>query len=66
MKYTLGIDVGGTKIASALVEKGLKLTDLKVVSISQTDFVRQLIELFKHQNDFDSFYLQVDKNGQYP
>src|SRR6185436_15788701 len=59
MKYTLGIDVGGTKIASALVENGLKLHNLKVEPTSQTDLVRQLIELIRNQKDFDAIGLAM-------
>ena len=59
MKNILGIDVGGTKIASALVENGLKLKNLQVVATSQTDLVRQLIELIKNQADFDAIGLAV-------
>lgn len=59
MKYVLGIDVGGTKIASALVENGLKLKNLQVVATSQTDLIRQLIELIKNQKDFDAIGLAV-------
>jgi predicted NBD/HSP70 family sugar kinase len=67
MKKILGIDVGGTKIASALVENGLELKDLRVEPTSQIDLVRQLRELIKSQKNFDAIGLampgQVLPNG---
>jgi glucokinase len=59
MKKILGIDVGGTKIASALVEDDLKLKNLSLVKTSQIDLVRQLIELVRDESNFDAIGLAM-------
>lgn len=59
MRQILGIDVGGTKIASALVENGLKLKNLNITATSQTDLIRQLMELIKNESNFDAIGLAV-------
>jgi glucokinase len=59
MKRVLGIDIGGTKIASAIVEDGLKLKRLNIVKTSQIDLVRQLIGLIRDENNFDAIGLAM-------
>ncbi|MBX4191777.1 MAG: ROK family protein [Candidatus Doudnabacteria bacterium] len=59
MKKILGIDVGGTKIASAFVESGVELKNLSIESTSQIDLVRQLRELIKKQKNFDAIGLAM-------
>jgi predicted NBD/HSP70 family sugar kinase len=59
MKKILGIDVGGTKIASAIVENDLELKHLEIVKTSQIDLVRQLIELIRDQKNFDAIGLAM-------
>ncbi len=59
MKKILGIDVGGTKIASALVEEGLKLKNLSLVKTSQIDLIRQLVELIRDESNFDAIGLAM-------
>ncbi len=51
--------MGGTKIASALVEENLELRNLQVVPTSQTDLVSQLTELIKNQDNFDAIGLAM-------
>jgi predicted NBD/HSP70 family sugar kinase len=58
MKKILGIDVGGTKIASAMIETGLELKNLNVASTSQIDLVRQIRELIK-EHSFDAIGLAM-------
>ncbi len=59
MKKILGIDVGGTKIASALVEDKMTVKNLNVVKTSQIDLTRQLIELVRDQGNFDAIGLAM-------
>ncbi|MBX4186758.1 MAG: ROK family protein [Candidatus Doudnabacteria bacterium] len=59
MNHVLGIDVGGTKIASALVDQGLELKNLEVTNTSQIDLVRQLIDLIRSQKNFDAIGLAM-------
>jgi hypothetical protein len=47
MKYVLGIDVGGTKIAAGLVDQSFKVTKVCIVPTSQTDLLGQLARLIK-------------------
>lgn len=59
MKYVLGIDVGGTKIAAGLVDKNLKLNKVAILPTSQTDLVGQLIRLIEDYSDFEAIGLAV-------
>jgi predicted NBD/HSP70 family sugar kinase len=53
MKYVLGIDVGGTKIAAGLVDQAYSVSNLAIVPTSQTDLAGQLIDLIgSYQNFF--------------
>ncbi len=45
MKYILGIDVGGTKIAAGLVDKTYKVRKVKTLATSQNDLLGQLLKL---------------------
>ena len=59
MKYTLGIDVGGTKIAAGLVDGSFKVHKIKVLYTSQTDLISQLIRLIEGFDGFSSIGLGV-------
>ena len=59
MKYTLGIDVGGTKIAAGLVDKALKVHKVKVLTTSQTDLPLQLFKLIASFKGFSGIGLGV-------
>ena len=67
MKYILGIDVGGTKIASGLVDEDLKVTDIRTMPTSQTDLVTQLTDLIGSYDKFEAIGVgmpgQVLKDG---
>jgi len=67
MKYILGVDVGGTKIASGLVDENLKVTDIRTAPTSQTDLVTQLINLIGSYDKFEAIGIgmpgQVLKDG---
>ncbi|MEO8065878.1 MAG: ROK family protein [Candidatus Doudnabacteria bacterium] len=52
MKYILGIDVGGTKIASGLVDKNYKVSKVSIVPTSQTDLIGQLQRLIAGYQGF--------------
>ncbi|MEJ0021708.1 MAG: ROK family protein [Candidatus Doudnabacteria bacterium] len=54
MKYILGIDVGGTKIASGLVDENLKVMDVTVSQTSQTDLLGQLFDLISTYDKFEA------------
>lgn len=58
-KYTLGIDVGGTKIAAGLVDKSFKISQIKVLSTSQTDVTNQLLSLIRTYNGYSAIGLGV-------
>lgn len=57
MKYILGIDVGGTKIASGLVDENLKLMDVTALPTSQTDLLGQLFDLIDTYDKFEAIGL---------
>ncbi len=67
MKQILGIDVGGTKIAAGLIDKSFRVTKLAVLSTSQTDLVKQLVNLIRSYESFSAIGLgmpgQVLANG---
>ncbi|HEX9503073.1 MAG TPA: ROK family protein [Patescibacteria group bacterium] len=67
MKKILGIDVGGTKIAAALVDPTGNLTELKIESTSQNNLVDQLINLMVSYQGYEAIGLalpgQVLKDG---
>ena len=67
MNKILGIDVGGTKIAIGLVDKSLRLGEVKVVPTSQTNLTKQLLGLIESYKGFDAIGLampgQVLPNG---
>jgi predicted NBD/HSP70 family sugar kinase len=54
MKYVLGIDVGGTKIAAGLVDKNHKITELTIQPTSQTDLLGQLEHLIQSYSGFNA------------
>jgi predicted NBD/HSP70 family sugar kinase len=70
MKYILGIDVGGTKIAAGLVTKDGKVSDLKVLPTFQNDLGGQLVELIKSYKEYSGIGLglpgQVLPSGEVP
>src|SRR3989338_8448853 len=59
MKYTLGIDVGGTKIAAGLVDKAFKVHQVRVLATSQTNLPAQLIKLIENFRGFSAIGLGV-------
>src|SRR5689334_7265579 len=58
MKYVLGIDVGGTKIASALV-KDNKLEQLLIEPTSKTDLLGQLMKIIGQYQGFEAIGVAV-------
>ena len=67
MQYILGIDIGGTKITSAMVDKNNNLSDERTVKTSQTDLLSQLEELIRSYQGFMGIGLgvpgDVDSSG---
>ena len=67
MKKILGIDVGGTKIAAGLVDNKLRVSSIAIMPTSQTDLVRQLVNLVGSYDGFSAIGLampgQVLGNG---
>ena len=67
MKYVLGIDVGGTKIAAGLVDKRFKVSKVKIIRTSDTDLINQLVDLIKSYEGFRAIGLalpgQILPNG---
>ncbi len=59
MKYVLGIDVGGTKIAAGLVDKYYRVTKAKVLPTSQADLTGQLIRLIGSYENFEAIGLAL-------
>jgi glucokinase len=67
MKYILGIDVGGTKIAAALVDEKFRLSKAVIIPTSQTNLAGQLEDLIKGYSGFSGIGIgmpgQVLKSG---
>ena len=59
MKYVLGIDVGGTKIAAGLVDKNYGVRRVYELSTSQSDLLKQIIKLIGSYKDFDAIGLAM-------
>ena len=57
MKYILGIDVGGTKIAVGLVDKSFKVIKNRLLPTSQTDLMAQLVHLIESYKDYSAIGL---------
>lgn len=57
MKKVLGIDVGGTKIASGLVDKNYHVSQVSVVATSQTDVLGQIMGLIEDYRGFSAIGL---------
>ncbi|OGE88399.1 MAG: hypothetical protein A3J07_01225 [Candidatus Doudnabacteria bacterium RIFCSPLOWO2_02_FULL_49_13] len=57
MKQVLGIDVGGTKVASGLVAEGCQVSDFRIESTSQADLVGQLGKLIGSYQGFEGIGL---------
>lgn len=55
----LGIDVGGTKIAAALVDSRMRLSQVRVVPTSQTDLMGQLVDLAGKYRSFSAIGLAM-------
>ena len=68
MKYTLGIDVGGTKIAAGLVDSNHKVSKVIIIPTSQTDLLGQLENLITSYTGFEAIGLGlpglVKPNGE--
>ncbi len=67
MKYVLGIDVGGTKIAAGLVDKNHGIRRVYELSTSQSDLLKQIVKLIESYKDFHAIGLgipgHVEANG---
>lgn len=59
MKYILGIDVGGTKIAAGLVDTKFRVSKVAVILTSQKDLLGQLARLIESYDDFSAIGLAV-------
>ncbi len=59
MKYILGIDVGGTKIASGLVDQQFRVSEVKTEPTSQTNLTEQLLGLIKSYKGLDAVGLAM-------
>lgn len=55
----MGIDVGGTKIAAGLVDSKFKVSKLKNILTSQTNFLKQLTDLIGSYSDYSQIGLGV-------
>ncbi len=59
MKYILGIDVGGTKIAAGLVDEVFTVSEIKTEFTSQTELLGQLMNLIESYAGFAGIGLGV-------
>ncbi|OGE73996.1 MAG: hypothetical protein A3I07_03820 [Candidatus Doudnabacteria bacterium RIFCSPLOWO2_02_FULL_42_9] len=59
MAKILGIDVGGTKVASGIVTDGLNVENLEINKTSQVDLVGQLQDIIRDKGSFDAIGLAM-------
>lgn len=57
MKNILGIDIGGTKIASGLVSADFQITDLRTEPTSQDDLMAQIAKIIESYRGFEGIGL---------
>jgi glucokinase len=57
MKKVLAIDVGGTKIASAIVNSNLKVSEVKLAQTPQNNLVSRLVEIIDSYSDYQAIGL---------
>src|SRR5688500_17370583 len=59
MKNILGIDVGGTKIASGIVGPDFQVSEIKVEPTSQDDLVSQIVKIIQSYQNFEGIGLGI-------
>jgi predicted NBD/HSP70 family sugar kinase len=59
MKYILGIDVGGTKIAAGLVDSSLKIHKVRIFATSKNNLTAQLAKVIKSFGNFSAIGIGV-------